>query len=185
MRGVSLTSPAVDGDYVEVKESLIAQILMRENPMKSTNRSKLILVISALLLFVSSYSSAQPAPNSAHPAYLHALSDLRDARAHLERPDGGEFRQQEKDAIHEIDDAINEIKKASIDDGKDLNDHVPVDAHLDWRGRLHKSLELVNKAHNDVAREEDDPSAQGLQQRALGHIDKAHRHIEEAIQVVQ
>jgi hypothetical protein len=153
--------------------------------MKSTSTNKLILVVSALLLFVSGYSSAKPAPGADHPAYLHALTDLRDARAHLQRPDGGELRDQEKKAIHEIDDAINEIKKASIDDGKDLNDHAPVDARLDWRGRLHKSLELVNKAHNDVAREEDNAYAQGLQQRALEHIDKAHRHIEEAIQVVQ
>jgi tetratricopeptide (TPR) repeat protein len=153
--------------------------------MKSTNWNKLILAISVLVLFTSAYSSAEPAARPDHPAYLHALSDLRDARAHLQRPDGGELRDQEKKAVHEIDDAINEIKKASIDDGKDLNDHAPVDASLDWRGRLHKSLELVNKAHNDVAREEDNAFAQGLQQRALDHIDKAHHHIEEAIQVVQ
>ena len=152
--------------------------------MKSTNITKLIFAVSLVSLFTA-YSSAKPAPGPSHPAYLHALSDLRDARAHLQRPDGGELRDQEKKAVHEIDEAINEIKKASIDDGKDLNDHVPVDASLDWRGRLHKSLELVNKAHNDVAREEDNSFAQGLQQRALEHIDKAHHHIEEAIQVVQ
>src|SRR5271170_3256936 len=151
--------------------------------MKTTYR--LTLFVSAFLLLLSGSSSARPAPRPDHPAYLHALADLRDARAHLQRPDGGELRDQEKKAIHEIDDAINEIKKASIDDGKDLNDHAPVDASLDWRGRLHKSLELVNKAHNDVAREEDNAFAQGLQQRALDHIDKAHHHIEEAIQVVQ
>jgi len=153
--------------------------------MKFTNMNKLMLAISVLLLFVPAYSSAKPAPSPEHPAYLHALSDLRDARAHLQRPDGGELRDQEKKAIHEIDEAINEIKKASIDDGKDLNDHAPVDAGLDWRGRLHKSLELVNKAHNDVSREEDNSFAQGLQRRALDHIDKAHRHIEEAIQVIR
>jgi hypothetical protein len=153
--------------------------------MKSSNRNKLVVVIAVLLLFVTGYSSAKPAPSPDHPAYLHALSDLRDARAHLQRPDGGELRDQEKKAVHEIDEAINEIKKASIDDGKDLNDHLPVDANLDWRGRLHKSLELVSKAHNDVAREEDNGFAQGLQQRALDHIDKAHHHIEEAIQVIQ
>jgi hypothetical protein len=95
------------------------------------------------------------------------------------------LREQEKKAIHEIDEAINEIKKASIDDGKDLNDHPPVDVGLDWRGRLHRALELVNKAHNDVAQEEDNAAAQGLQQHALEHIDKAHKHIEEAIHLVQ
>jgi hypothetical protein len=149
------------------------------------NIYKAMLLAVALLLFVPAHSFAAPAPPSQHPAYLHALTDLRHARAHLQRPDGGELREQEKKAIHEIDDAINEIKKASIDDGKDLYDHPPVDARLDWRGRLHRALELVNKAHNDVAQEEDNSFAQGLQQHALEHIDKAHHHIEEAIQLVQ
>src|SRR5277367_3268705 len=153
--------------------------------MKSPN--KLLFAVFALLLFVSAVisTSARPQPPREHPAYLHALTVLRHARAHLQRPDGGELRDQEKKAVHEIDEAINEIKKASIDDGKDLNDHPAVDAGLDWRGRLHRSLELVNKAHNDVAQEEDNAFAQGLQQRALEHIDKAHHHIEEAIQIVQ
>jgi hypothetical protein len=149
------------------------------------NLSKLVFAIVAVLLVVPAYVSAKPAPGREHPAYLHALTDLRQARAHLQRPDGGELREQEKKAIHEIDDAISEIKKAAIDDGKDINDHAPVDARMDWGGRLHRALELVNKAHNDIAQEEDNGYAQGLQQRALEHIDKAHHHIEEAIQIVR
>ena len=149
------------------------------------NMLKLSLALFALLLALPAVLSAKPAPPREHPAYLHALTDLRHARAHLERPDGGELREQEKKAIHEIDEAINEIKKASIEDGKDLNDHPPVDAHMDWRGRLHRALELINKAHDDVAHEEDNQFAQGLQQRALLHIDKAHHHVEEAIHLVE
>jgi hypothetical protein len=109
---------------------------------------------------------------------------LRHARAHLQRPDGGELREQEKKAIHEIDEAIGEIKRAAIDDGKDLNDQPPVDARVDWPGRLHRALELINKAHNDIMQEEDNASAQGLQQRALEHIDKAHHHVEEAMHLI-
>jgi len=120
-----------------------------------------------------------------HPAYLHALTDLRHARAHLERPDGGHLRHEEEDAIHEIDEAIREIKKASIDDGKNLNDHPPVDSHMDWPGQLHRALELLNKAHEDIAKEEDNRFAEGLQERALGHIDKAHHHVEDAIHWVE
>ena len=94
---------------------------------------KPLLAVFALLLVVPGMLSAGPAPQpQAHPAYLHALTDLRTARAHLQRPDGGELRDQEKKAIHDIDEAINEIKKASIDDGKDLNDHPPVDSHMAW-----------------------------------------------------
>ena len=146
---------------------------------------KLILSVLTVLLFMPSHSSATPAPGREHPAYLHALSDLRDARAHLQRPDGGALRDQEKHAIHAIDDAIGEIKKAAIEDGKDINDHVPVDSRLDWKGRLHRALELLDKAHRDVAQEEDNAFAQGLQQRALEHIDKAHHHVEEALNIVE
>ena len=149
------------------------------------NLTKLVFAIVAVLLVIPAYASAKAAPGREHPAYLHALTDLRQARAHLQRPDGGELREQEKKAIHEIDDAISEIKKAAIDDGKDINDHAPVDARMDWGGRLHRALELVNKAHNDIAQEEDNRYAQGLQQRALEHIDKAHHHIEEAIEIVR
>ena len=59
-----------------------------------------------------------------HPAYLHALTDLRHARAHLERGTwSGRMDREEDHAIAEIDAAIREIKQAAIDDGKDLNDH--------------------------------------------------------------
>ena len=120
-----------------------------------------------------------------HPAYIHALSDLRTARALLQRPDGGALHQQEKDACHELDKAIDEIKKAAADVGKDQDAHPPIDTSLDWRGRLHKALELIDKAHQDVSREEDDPQAQPAQQRALDHIDKARMHVKEAIAVIQ
>jgi hypothetical protein len=111
-----------------------------------------------------------------HPAYLHALSDLRDARAHLEQlaPSDRMDREQEH-AIREIDAAIAEIKKAAIDDGKNIHDHMPVDMHMERVGRYHKALELLDRAHNDVAREEDDRFAHGLRNRAVQHIDEAHR----------
>jgi hypothetical protein len=146
---------------------------------------KLSAAIFGLLLVVPAVLSANPAPPREHPAYLHALTDLRHARAHLERPGGGELKEQEKKAIHEIDEAISEIKRASIDDGKDLNDHPPVDAGMPWPGRLHRALELLDRAHHDVSEEEDNAFAQGLQARAILHIDKAHHHVEEAIHLVE
>jgi hypothetical protein len=147
--------------------------------------SKFIFALAAVPLVTAVYSVAKTAPAPEHPAYLHALTDLRHARAHLERSDGGALRDEEKHAIHEIDEAINEIKRASIDDGKDLNDHPPVDAHLPWGGRLHRALELLDRAHSDVAQEEDNFFAQGLKHRALDHIDKAHHHVEEALHLVE
>jgi tetratricopeptide (TPR) repeat protein len=130
-----------------------------------------------------------PAPAPApvrHPAYLHALSDLRDARAMLERPVGGanrgEVKWDENSAIRELDAAINEIKRASIDDGKNVADHQPIDANLAYEGRLQKAMELVDRARADVNQEEDNGFANGLRTRAMGHIDGAARFIHDGME---
>jgi len=121
-----------------------------------------------------------------HPAYLHALSDLRDARAHLEQvTNNATIDQAEAHAIDHIDKAINDIKQAAIMDGKNIQDHVPVDSHMDNPGRLHRSLELLNKAHQDVSGEEDQPDTQGLQMRVIKHIDEAKNSVKHAIQIVE
>jgi hypothetical protein len=119
----------------------------------------------------------------AHPAYLHALSDLRAARwliAHR-AADNYAMGQDELLALDEIAAATQEIKHASIDDGKDLNDHPPIDAHLNRSGRLHEALELLRKVRNDVGREEDDPRTRELQHRALEHIDVALHAVERSL----
>jgi hypothetical protein len=138
------------------------------------------LVVALLLSFGSTAAPAQ----GRHPAYLRALSDLRAARALLDRHDGGELRHEEKEAIHAINDAISDIKKASIDDGKDLNWHPPVDTRLDYPGRLRQAREFLESARRDVSQEEDNSFAQGLQQRAFGHIDKALHETNECIRIV-
>jgi tetratricopeptide (TPR) repeat protein len=118
-----------------------------------------------------------------HPAYLHALSDLRHARAHLENLAATHHMDKEEEhAINEIDKAIDEIKRAAIDDGKNLNDHPPVDAGLDRTGRFRRAQELLDRAHNDIAREEDDSSVRGLRDRALHHIDEAHQIVDKLIE---
>ena len=148
--------------------------------MKILLRVMLLVFVVAMFLPLTNQIQAQ----GKHPAYLHALSDLRFARSLLERPNGGELRQQEKEAIHKIDDAIAEIKRASIDDGKNIADHEAVDPHLPWVGRLHKASELLDDARHDCRKEEDNPETRGLQMRVLRHIDEAHRHVSEAIAIV-
>ena len=120
-----------------------------------------------------------------HPAYLHALTDLRTARWLIEhRPGDARVSGDEDVAIGRIDATIGDIKRAAIDDGKDLRDHPAVDANLDRRGRLHRAEELLRKVHNDIAREEDDPITRGLRDRAVHHVDEAiaatHRTIADA-----
>lgn len=108
-----------------------------------------------------------------HPGYLHALSDLRLARSFLERQPGDARVYADEDvAITEIDAAIHEIKHASLDDGKDIHDHPPIDAH-EHGSRLLKSMEALKQAHHDVEGEEDNPEARELRHHALEHIDRA------------
>ena len=121
-----------------------------------------------------------------HPAYLHALSDLRAARWMLEhRPGDAAVSGQEDVAIDEIDHAIGEIKRASYDDGKDLRDHPAVDMPMDGPGRLHKAGELLAKVHDDIDREEDDPQSREMKHRALMHVDEAAHAVEHAIHDVR
>jgi hypothetical protein len=126
-----------------------------------------------------------PAPAAApqnHPAYIHALSDLRHARAYLARPANVVIKWDENRAIRDVDAAIAEIKQASIDDGKNLNEHPPIDNGMVWGNRLQKALELVETARRDVNAEEDNAFARGLKNRALGHIDMAARNIRDGIE---
>ena len=149
--------------------------------MRFIGKLPVYAIAFALLLAISSGNAFA---QGSHPAYLHALTDLRAARAHLDHHDGGELRHEEKEAIHQINEAIDEIKKAAVEDGKDVDDHVNVDARMDWPGRLHRAMELLNKAHQDIEHEEDNQFAQGLQQRAFEHIDKARHEVGEAINLV-
>ena len=127
-------------------------------------------------------SAPAPAPSS-HPAYIHALTDLRAARGYLRRPAGVSVKWDENRAIREIDAAITEIKRASVDDGKNIDDHPPVDNGMVWGGRLQKALELVETARRDVNQEEDNGFANGLKNRAIGHIDLASLAIHEGMEV--
>ena len=138
---------------------------------------------AVILFFVAACTALTLADEPGrHPAYLHALTDLRHARAHLVRPtDSERMDSEEQHAIAEIDKAISEIKRAAIDDGKNLNDHPPIDAHMGHAGRYRRALELLDKAHQDIAREEDDASVRGLRNRAIHHIDEAHRIVDHLV----
>ncbi len=121
---------------------------------------------------IGSQVYAQQLPG-AHPGYLHALTDLRAARWALDhQPGDARVYAGEDVGIAEVEAAIAEIKRAAADDGKDLNDHPPIDVK-DHGSRLLKAIEFLKKAHGDVDREEDNPLAKGLKRRADAHIDTA------------
>ena len=139
-------------------------------------------LLLALAIALPAAMSARDTPG-AHPGYLHALSDLRYARALLEHDAPEVVEHDKRRAIHEIDEALREIKEAAIDDGKDLNVHYPVQLEWPVSGRFHRALEAIGNAHRDVAEREQNEFAHGLRDRAVHHIDEAHHAVEHAIQV--
>ncbi len=121
-------------------------------------------------------------PAQAHPAYLHAMSDLRYARALLEKPSRPDVKWDEQNAIREIDAALKEIREAAIDDGKPMEDHPPIDAKVKHRDRLKQAEEMLHKAANDIDEKEQNEWAKGLRARANGHIHNAEHAVHEAME---
>lgn len=141
--------------------------------------AKYIAAVALVVGCVPLTSMAYDLPGK-HPGYLHSLTDLRTARWFLEHQAGdAKVYAGEDVAINAIDAAISEIKKASIDDGKDLHDHPQVDVK-EHGSRLLKSIETLKKAHADIDKEEDNPDARELRHRALEHIDRAIHAAESA-----
>jgi hypothetical protein len=153
---------------------------------------KKIFLIAVILSVSSAVSLAQSTGNvnpgkkkPDHPFYLRALSDLRAARWMINhRPGNWKTTVDEAEAVKRIDLAVIEIKKAAIDDHKNINFHPRVDEHPDHVGRLHAAIEFLNKAREDINRDEDNKFAQGLQSRALEHINEAIRLTEKAIKQI-
>jgi DUF917 family protein len=139
-----------------------------------------MIAIAACAAVPMSASADQPGK---HPAYLHALTDLRLARWEIQKRGGDPVMQwDESVAIAELNACIGEIKRAAIDDGKDIDDHPKEDAgKLDRNARLHDALKLLRKAHKDITEREDNAFAEGLRDRALGHLNKAIKFTEEGI----
>jgi hypothetical protein len=139
------------------------------------------MVLAAGLIAATAPMGVQAEVRGPHPAYLHALSDLRAARHYLN--DGWAWTPEMHDdyaVIQQIDAAIDEIKKAAVDDGKGPNDRFFINTHLSPRERFQKAKELLSSAQNDLLRAGDIPSAPGFKERAIGHVGEAHRIVDAA-----
>ncbi len=157
--------------------------------MKSQIKSRRSLVSAVLLMVLAPglvggvFSGAQAGPE--HPHYLHALSDLRAARGWLTALGENNVMGREMDAVVHIDKSIGEIKRAAIDDGKDLKDHPPIDANIKHKGRLHKAEALLQSALKDLKFEEDDKKALGWRKAAIKNVEDALKADKQAINDVK
>jgi hypothetical protein len=113
-----------------------------------------------------------PPPMAAHPHYASAISDMRYARALLYRPDWRDVMRDQRAAVDAIDHAIGEAKRAALDDGRNPDDHPPIDARMAWDGRFRKSMELLDAALRDLSTEEDNHFA--AEWRGVARADVQH-----------
>jgi hypothetical protein len=135
-----------------------------------------------MTVLVAACAAPHPAPAQEHPPYLHAMSDLRLARAILDRPQEWNVMHDQAVAMQEIDRALGEIARASMDDHKNPHDPEPIDAHLDHRGRLKKVMELLDSADHDLRAVENNPAAVGWRDSAIQHVDEARGAVHRAFE---
>lgn len=122
-----------------------------------------------------------PPMPSIHPRYLSALSDLRYARALLWRSDFREVMRDQRAAIEEIDHAIAEAKRAAIDDGKNIDDHPPVDARIGWEGRFRKAMESLDSAIGNLSFAESNRAAMPWRDAARADVERARSLVAKAM----
>ena len=111
------------------------------------------------------YAGESPIPRVSSRAYLQ--QDTRregdHARAH---------------AIDQIDHAIDDIKVAARDDGKNPWHTPPPQSGGNPGAPLHSAVKLLREARGDVDHGRDRPENHGLRERSVDHIDKALRELE-------
>lgn len=145
---------------------------------------KMFTITTFALLTFALLASAKPAMAQG-PAYLHALSNLRQARGWIQADGRPQFGDLRRHAVHEIDMAINEVKRAAQDDGKDTNfTPPPASGGQNAGAPISSALHLLDDAHNDVAGGQDMPQNVGIQMRALQHIDAARGDLREIRRMV-
>jgi hypothetical protein len=125
------------------------------------------------LLALGLFATATPA-QAQEPHYLHALSDLRTARDYIQF-DRGQFNGERRHAVEEINKAIEEIKHAAWDDGKNTQFAPPAQGVTTGWAPIHHALDWLARARGDVAQGVDTPQNAGLRDRAIFHINEALR----------
>lgn len=141
-----------------------------------------IAALSVILLApLAQAQPPRPPGPGGHPGYSRALSDLRFARAVLGQGDWGRARPDRERAASEIDQAIQELRRAAIDDGRNPNAMPPMQPRWQPRDRVQQAMAALGRARDAISREPDDNRmARGWRDRAFRHIDAAQRILRHA-----
>lgn len=85
-------------------------------------------------------------------------------------------------AVAEIDRAIEELRRAAIDDGRNPDRRPEIEERWGGRDRLRRAQEALARAREAIDREEDNPEAREWRNRAYRHIAAARHEVHEAIE---
>jgi hypothetical protein len=143
------------------------------------------LASAAISLLTFAFFAIGTPAQAEHPAYLHALSNLRQARALLDTDNRPGFREERNRAIDEIESAIREVRQAVREEGREARFTPPPATPGDPERPMRSALQLLDEANRDVARGEDERDHRGLQERALRHIDEARHSLRHAMHMVE
>jgi len=135
------------------------------------------VLAAGLLLSHASSANAQQEPH-----YLHALSELRTARDYIQYDKNPAHERANHNAVEEINKAIDEIKHAAWDDGKNTQFAPPAQGVTKGWAPIHYAFNFLTAAKADVGRGVDTPQNTGLRDRAIRHIDVAIIRMTELIQ---
>jgi hypothetical protein len=118
------------------------------------------------------FTSATPA-QAQEPHYLQALSELRTARDYIEYDRGAPYGNERRHAVDEINKAIDEIKHAAWDDGKNTQFAPPAQGVTTGWAPIHQASKWLLNARGHVLQGVDTPQNAGLRDRAAFHINEA------------
>ena len=109
---------------------------------------------------------------------MHAGKHRPSHKARIQQDARPQFEGHRHHAIEEINHALDEIKKAAVDDGKTPWHTPPPQSGGDPAMPVHSAIRLLKEARGDVDHGRDRPENQGLRERSLDHIDKAIAELE-------
>ena len=122
-------------------------------------------------------ATATPA-QAQEPHYLQALSELRTARDYIQFDHRPGWGPQRHEAVEEINKAIDEIKHAAWDDGKNTLFAPPAAGVTDPWAPMHEAIRHLDSAMDRTKQGVDRPENTGLRDRAVKHIYEAHQIVE-------
>lgn len=125
---------------------------------------------------------AAPRPVAAQTPYLHALSDLRTARDYIQSDHRPHFEHDRNVAVQQINNAIDQVKHAAWDDGKQTKYAPPTHPDTDPWHPLREAVRWLDEAKKRLLEGVDRPENAGLRERAVSYVDQARQTVLDLIQ---